>query len=100
MDASAAKVLKVRFKHQRRHFEATVTFAGTVATVVLSTLPHYPFTIDLDAPEDVTLTLPSDREGAKPVICGSLDNVPFLAEALNAARTALWLAPKAPPHDV
>lgn len=100
MDASGAKVLKVRFKHQRRHFEATVTFAGTIATVVLSTLPQYPFTVDLDAPEDVTLTLPSDREGAKPVICGSLDNVPFLAEALNAARTALWLAPKEPPHHV
>lgn len=96
MDASAAKVVKVRFKHQRRHFEATVTFTGTIATVVLSTLPQYQFTVDLDAPEDVTLTLPTDREGAKPVICGSLDNIPFLAEALDAARTALWLAPKEP----
>lgn len=94
MDASAAKVLKVRFKHQRRPFEATVTFAGTIATVVLSNLSQFEFTVDLDAPEDVTLILPTDREGAKPVIRGSLDNVPFLAEALDAARRALWLEPK------
>jgi len=96
MDAPAGKALKVSFTHQGRPLEATVQFFAGTATFVFSSLPHYRFTIDLEYPDEFILALPSDRKDANPVICGSLGNAPFLAEALNAVQTALWLAPKAP----
>lgn len=78
---------EINFEHDDNRYRGVAQISQTRCSIELESMPGLEFRFPIANSDDLMVALPSDKKGRKPLIACSVEEVPILADAIEAVMS-------------